>query len=237
MSTVNTLPVAATPRFDIYRPIHKALRAFMSDTLVTVGRMDPDDDHDVAVALEQTRSLLTILTVHLEHENQFVHTAMEARRPGSTVDTAHDHVEHECALAKLHGLVDDVARAAGAERATAGLRLYRRLAVFVAENLEHMNVEESDNIAVLWAEYTDEEIMAIEHAIVSHVPPAAMATVARWMMAGLNHNERVTLLQGMRQGAPAEVFEGVLAIARANLGTRDWTKLAGALDLPTAKAA
>ena len=64
-----------------------------------------------------------------------------------------------------------------------------------------------------------------------------MATVARWMMAGLNHAERVELLQGMRHGAPPAVFEGVLGIARANLSSRDWTKLAVALELPTPRAA
>jgi Hemerythrin HHE cation binding domain len=237
MSATNARFAVKTPRFDFYRPIHKALRAFMSDTLVAVGRMDPEDDHDVTVALEQARSLLSVLASHLEHENQFVHAAMEARRPGSTARTAHEHVEHECALGEIESLIDRVAQATGAERAAIGLQLYRRLALFVAENLEHMSIEESDNLAVLWADYTDEELMAIERAIVAHVPPPTMATIARWMMAGLAHAERVVLLQGMRQGAPAEVFEGVLAIARANLGARDWAKLASALALPNARAA
>ena len=39
MSIVNALPTVAKPRFDLYRPIHKALRAFMGDTLVTVGKL------------------------------------------------------------------------------------------------------------------------------------------------------------------------------------------------------
>jgi hypothetical protein len=226
-----------TPRFDFYRPIHKALRAFMSDTLVAVGRMDTGDEHEVAITLEQTRGLLAVLAGHLEHENQFVHPAMEGRRPGSAAQTAHDHVEHECALAELGALVEGVSRATGAERESLALSLYRRLAVFVAENLEHMHVEERDNMALLWSVYTDDELMAIERSIVGSVPPAEMAIVARWMMGGLNHVERVGLLQGMRQGAPAEVFEGVLAIARANLSARDWAKLSSALALPAARAA
>ena len=57
------------------------------------------------------------------------------------------------------------------------------------------------------------------------------------MMTGLNHGERVELLQGMRAGMPPEVFGGVLAIAQANLSARDWAKLASALALPTARAA
>ncbi len=227
----------ASSRFDMYRPIHKALRAFMSDTLVAVGRMDTDDDSDVSITLEQARSLLAMLRVHLDDENRFVHAAMEARRPGSAARTAHDHVDHECALVELERLIDAVVTSAGADRASSALTFYRRLALFVAENLEHMNIEEHDNTAVLWAEYTDEELMALEASIVASVPPAAMAVAMRWMMSALNHDERVRMLSGMRHGAPAEVFEGVLAIARGNLSARDWSKLAAALALPPARAA
>lgn len=227
----------ATSRFDMYRPIHKALRAFLSDTLVVVGRMDTDDDNDVALALDQARGLLAMLKIHLEDENRFVHTAMEARRPGSSRHTTHDHVEHECALADLGNLIDSVSRSASTERASAALALYRRLALFVAENFEHMNVEERDNTAVLWAEYTDEELMAIEASIVASVPPAARAAATRWMMQGLNHAERVGMLLGVRRSAPTEAFEGMLAVARGNLSPRDWAKLASALQLPTVQAA
>ncbi|HVY66079.1 MAG TPA: hemerythrin domain-containing protein [Gammaproteobacteria bacterium] len=226
-----------TPRFEPYRPIHKALRAFMSDTLIAVGRMDTNDDGDVTVTLEQARSLLAILTIHLEDENRFVHVAMEARRPGSAARTTHDHVEHECALGELKMLIESLASTPAPERAPVALTLYRKLAVFVAENLEHMEVEERDNTAVLWAQYTDEELKRVEAAIVASVPPAAMAVAARWFMIGLNHTERVEWLQGMRHGAPQAVFEGALAIARGNLSPRDWNKLAAALALPAALAA
>lgn len=228
---------AATERFDMYRLIHKALRAFMGDTLVAVGRMDADDDGDVAVTLEQARGLLSVLAVHLDDENRFVHTAMNARCPGSAERTAADHVEHEVALAEIERLIADVEGRRGSARAAGGLALYRRLGVFVAENYEHMDVEERDNNAVLWAHYTDEELHAIEAQILAAVPPASMAAAMRWMMPSLNHAERVAMLGGMRRGAPEAVYEGVLAIARGNLSARDWAKLESALPSPAARAA
>ena len=38
----------AVPRVDLYAGIHKALRAFMTDTLLGLGRMDVEDDLDFA---------------------------------------------------------------------------------------------------------------------------------------------------------------------------------------------
>jgi hypothetical protein len=47
----------------------------------------------------------------------------------------------------------------------------------------------------------------------------------------------VALLAGMRETAPPEAFEGMLGLAAAQLGARDWGKLALALQLPVARAA
>ena len=80
------LAVAATeaPRFDMYGGIHKALRAFMADTLLAVGRMDCEDRLDVAQATERVLVLLEFCAGHLKHENEFIHAAIEARAPGAS---------------------------------------------------------------------------------------------------------------------------------------------------------
>jgi len=226
-----------TGRYNIYLNIHKALRALMGETLVAVGRLDADDDNDVAVVLEQVRALHAILAMHLEHENRFLHPALEARQPGSSADTARDHVQHECALRALRQAIDAVAGSRGPARAVATLRLYRQLALFVAENFEHMNVEETQNHAVLCTNYTDAEVHGIEGALVATLSPESATAVMRWMIPSVNHAERLALLTGMRQGAPKEVFEGVLAIAKSYLSARDWDKLALALGLAQSRAA
>jgi len=92
-------------------------------------------------------------------------------------------------------------------------------------------------MAVLWADYSDRELAALDGAIVAHVPPAAKAVALRWMMVALNHAERVHMLQNVRRAAPPETFEGLLAIARSHLNGRDWAKLAAALEPTTARAA
>ena len=84
----------ATGRFDVYSTIHKGIRAFLFDTIAVVGSMDSADADEVAAALAQARELLAFCQGHLEHENEFIHPAMQARRPDSAVRTADDHVAH-----------------------------------------------------------------------------------------------------------------------------------------------
>jgi hypothetical protein len=111
---------------NIYLNIHKALRAFMGETLVAGGCLDADDGDDVAVVLEQVRVLRAILTTYLEDEDRFLHAALEARQPGSSADTARDHVQHECVLRQP---IDAVGDGRGPARRAATLQLYRQLTV------------------------------------------------------------------------------------------------------------
>ena len=91
----------ATPRVDMYAFIHKALRAYMSDTLVGLGRVDTQDDLELAQACARVQQLLEFCRSHLRHENGFVHPAMERHAPGSAAAIAQEHLGHEQAIAML----------------------------------------------------------------------------------------------------------------------------------------
>lgn len=225
---------ATAPRYDMYLPIHRALRAFLGETLAMLGRMDCDDEQDVTAALAQVRELLHICTSHIHHENHFVHRAMERRRPGSATGIADEHIEHAHVIDDLRAAIVLVEQASGAERHVLAQILYRQFALFVAENFAHMQREETDHNAVLWSSYTDEELAALEGELVASIPPAEMMVITRWMLASNDHAFRVRMLTGVRANAPREVFEGLLAIAQTNLSARDWRKLADALAVPLA---
>ena len=218
-----------TDRYNIYTLIHKGLRAWMCEVLTTVGRMDPYDPADVAAGLAEVRGLLAGCESHLEHENEYVHTALEARAPGSASATASDHVHHEHALASIEAAVRAVESTTGSARAAAALQLYRQLALFIADNFRHMQVEETDNHATLTAHYSEIEVFAIEQSIVGSLAPEEKMAVMRWMAPSAAPHERAALLSGMQQNAPRPAFEAVLGLIRPHLSTRDWAKLGAAI--------
>jgi hypothetical protein len=220
---------AAPARYDIYAAIHKALRLHMADTLTRIGRTDPFDDAEVDGTLQQFGELLDLCEHHLDNENHYLHPALEQARPGSSAHIAEDHLAHVDAIADLRDLAGLVADTRGEARAAALTRLYRATAAFVGHNLEHMAYEESEHNAVLWAAYDDAQILALEHQIVSSIPPQAMASMLRWFLPALNAPERAAMLRGMQAGMPAPAFAGVLDIARARLAPADCSKLLSAL--------
>lgn len=231
-ATATASPGAAPPRPDLYTPIHKALRAFMGDTLQRVGAMDIDDDEERAATLAQLQQLLDELRGHLGRENLFVHAALEARRPGSSVRIAGEHVAH---LEHLHNLEDQAQAlrdAQPAQRAEFAQRLYRHLSEFVADNLLHMACEEREHNAALWALYGDAELVAMHDRLVASLTPAELALTLRWMAVGLNVQELAGLFRDLQAKAPPEAVRAMLDIVQAHLTQPRWTKLARALGLP-----
>ena len=212
-------------RFDLYASIHKALRSFMADTLLAVGRMDVDDDAERDATLQQLRSLLDALEHHAQIENEFIHTAMQARRPGSADGTGAEHERQHIALRELRRQADAVDGVESAPRAVVAHELYRHLSLFVAENLAHMHEEETVNNAVLWAELSDDQLAAIHDRIVTSIGAQEMAEVIRWMAPSLTPYERSTLFGSLQAKAPAEVFHRLLEVARPHLAPREWNKL------------
>lgn len=223
---------ASAQRLDMYAGIHKALRHFMTDTLHRVGRMDANNADDLRLTLGQFEALMELCVQHVHHENDFVHAAIEARQPRGAARTADDHVEHIAHIAALRDEARALAQAEPAARPTLSLRLYRHLALFVADNFQHMNVEETQNNAALWANYRDDELMALHHRIVSSLPPQENLLVMRWMIPAVTPAERAQVLGGMRAGAPAEALAAVLDAVRPHLDDSAWDQLARALGVP-----
>lgn len=116
-----------------------------------------------------------------------------------------------------------------AERPAQALRLYRHLALFVADNFQHMNVEETANNATLWAHYGDEELMDLHHRILASLPPAETLEVMRWMIPASSPAERAQILGGMKAAAPAAAFQAVLDAVRPHLDDSAWGQLARAI--------
>jgi hypothetical protein len=216
-------------RFDIYRVVHKALRALMAEALSAIGRVDALDDEATAQVLARVRTLLGLLRGHVEHENDFIHMALETRRPGSSARTADDHAHHLGSIATLEALLAQTESAPGAARVEAAHRLYQQLALFVAENFVHMQAEETDNNRALWAAYTDAELIDIQNALVASISPQELAELLPRMASSATPIERATLLADVQRKVPAEVFSRLLESVRPHLTAREWDKLVRAL--------
>lgn len=229
---VQAAAAAQPARFDLYTDIHKAMRAMMSDTLLEVGRLNTEDEEELSRVSDRVLELLEFCTAHVRHENEFVHPAIEARSPGASAALAHEHENHVRDIAHLQAAVATLCQQSGSQQvAGAAQTLYRELARFVGHNFVHMHLEETAHNSVLWARYTDVELLELHTRLVSSIPPAEMMTTLRWMVPAQNPAERTALFSDMQAHAPVQVLEAALAQVRPYLKDPDWAKLSRSLGL------
>lgn len=221
----------APSRFDIYSLPHKGIRAALAGALAGAGRLDWRDHEDTAHMVDTVRELATLCRVHLAIEERFIHPAMEARRPGSAGDTADEHRRHLADIDRLEQCALELSHLPALRREITARDLYRQLAHFTADNLRHMDREESVNARVLWETHDDAELVALHREIVGAQTPGERRIGLRWMLPHMTPAERATLLGSMRAQLPAEAFDSTLAMTLPLLDARDAAKLRDALGL------
>jgi hypothetical protein len=128
----------------------------------------------------------------------------------------------------MKGLFEELSAAEAAEAVGLGFELCKLFNVMVADQSEHMNVEERDANTALWEAKSDEELMALRSELQASIPPPRFAQWLALMLPNLNHQELVGLLSGMKAAAPAEAYAKVSGMAKELLGDR-WASIEAAL--------
>jgi hypothetical protein len=84
--------------------------------------------------------------------------------------------------------------------------------------------------AVLWKNYTDEQLMEINQQIIANIPPEEMAYTSQWMIRSINDSEAINWLSVVKTSAPAFVFQSLITAAEKNLPAHRFKKIKEAVE-------
>lgn len=216
---------------DLYRDIHKGIRTELFAATSAAGRVDPDDPAGHADLAGQVAALHEVLESHAHHEDAFVDEPLQAVASGLAERINADHETLEARFAAVADLASEVVASGTADRRRLLHLLYLQLSGFTSAYLHHQLVEERLVMPALAAALTFDEVLAINNGIVASIPPDEMARSLSFMLPAMNADDRAELLRGMREGAPPEVFEGVIGLARSVLEPREYAATLSRLGL------
>lgn len=214
-TTQRLRPVA----FDLYRDVHKAIRAELFAVVGDAGRLDPSDDCGVAALADEVRTMVQFLVEHAQHEDGSIQPALELHAPNIAAQVADDHHILE---ARMDLLVEvaDAARTTDARRPLVH-ELYIELAAFTGTYLLHQDFEERQVGQAIESAVGIDGVLAIHGAIIGNMPPQQLVAGLALMLPAMNVDDRTDLLGGMRATAPAEAFNGVWSLAKSVLTPND----------------
>jgi hypothetical protein len=219
------------PAVDLYRDIHKGIRAELFTITGTAGHIDPSSPCDRAAIADHVMSVAGVLESHAHHEDEVVDPVLQVHLPDLAEEINADHERLEATFAAVTDLAQSLIDApAGDERRLAQL-LHLDLARFTSAYLMHQDLEERAVMQELDRIIGAEACGQLHAAIVGSIPPAEMARSLAFMLPAMNVDDRVEMLSGIRMAAPPEAFSAVLGLARSALQPADFTALAGRLQV------
>ena len=218
--------------WDLYREIHKGLRLALFGATTMAGSTDPAEEADIAALLSEWRDTEFVLRGHHHHEDDFVDTLIDELASELYTTVNEDHVAVERMLDELDAEARALSDTAGNERGAHLRRFYLNLARFTAVYLDHMAYEEEVVMPALNAALSDAELADVTAAIRGSVPPPDMCVFMRYMVPGMNLDERADMLSDMHANAPADVFELFRSAAEAALSPAEYRALAERAGFP-----
>jgi len=223
--------VDAVPAIDLYRDIHKGIRAELFGTTMQAGTTDPSDRGSRLALSGRVETLVATLHSHAEHEDTGVQPAIEKVLPAAAERIVADHDLLDRRIVDIHEMALTVAEAGALTARDLGHELYLELASFTSAYLEHQNLEERVVMPALAAALGPLAVLEIHAGIIGSIPPPEMAEALAMMIPAMNVDDRTELLGGMRAGAPAEVFAGVWGLVDSVLVPADVAALSARLGL------
>ncbi|HVF96530.1 MAG TPA: hemerythrin domain-containing protein, partial [Flavisolibacter sp.] len=218
------------PRYNIFFPVHKGLRALLFETAQRLQHTNFCDAGEAADAIEQVNNVVSLFEIHAQKEDNYVLAAIAAYEPSVVAAFEQEHEEdHVLGQALQNWLTAYGYSVAKSAKISIGEELTKTFADYTVFNLRHMAKEERVVNPLLWRYYTDAELLGITDGIVKSISAQEMAFFGRWMVRGLNNAEILGWLHGVKNTAPQPVFDGLLSIAEAELAPHRWNLVKDAL--------
>jgi hypothetical protein len=159
-------------RVDLFSVIHKGIRALLFELSRDAARVDLTSTHAVDGLVAQVERTLGFLDEHAMLEDTHVFVALRSLDPDLADELARDHRSLEIVQLEVERAADALALAQLSARSDAGAHLLRTINHLVAAQLIHMNREETEVSATLWAGFSDAELITIRTRTKDSLSPA-----------------------------------------------------------------
>lgn len=172
----------------LHAVLRKGLRARLAWVLELLGRCDWADASQAVVALGELEILLAHLEAHRCCEDQVLRDAA-IEDDGTSRAVAADHADQREACRVLAGDLARLRLAPPTTREMPALRLQHRLAVFLADYIEHMLCEDIELAALLRLHLGHEAWLRREVQSLADLPSGVRAQLMAWALPAASLRE------------------------------------------------
>jgi hypothetical protein len=198
---------------------HKPFRHMWMDVVAAVGRTNPTLEKDLEALDTKVAFACDVYAHHNRDESEWFATRVRELDSALATRWLRDHDSHLEVLTKLTARVHAIRGNPSVEARTKELAdLYRYVCHFLAEDLVHMEFEQTEIMSSFQKAYTDEQLRAMEQQFIQErIDPAFMQSLTPLFLQAGNVDDRTFLLTMAKQKMPPPAFNQMLSGLVANI--------------------
>lgn len=194
----------STPRFDLFLPIHKAIRFALADLLTRMGTTDFADAKAAERIATDLGQILALCEDHRRTEDEVIFPSLRSRMSGDLVSILDDHDDQKRIVEELTAASRTLLAESTDNRPVVGRTLYLHFSKFVGELLAHMAEEEQVASPLFASLFSDEEVRAVHAKVMGFLSIEEHLRGARFILRAVNRPERVAMMTGALALFPKE---------------------------------
>lgn len=202
-------------RFNLFKSVHKGLRALLADTLLQVQQTDFQMNEQAASAIERIKLVLLLMHRHTKWEDEVVLPKLGTAAQSMTGYFTNQHYHTDALTLGLDILICGFEEAKNkTEKEVIASNLLNAFVEFIAYNFNHMNMEEQLINPVLWCKYSDQELRTLQ---LQHFSTSASKTeqvFLQWMLIHNNNRELASWLNHTKQKSTLTQFNLLYDLAQ-----------------------
>ena len=202
-------------RFNLFKSVHKGLRALLADTLMQLQQTDFLIETQANVAFERIKLVLLLMHRHTEWEDDIVFQKLGANALSMTGYFTNQHYHTDALTLNMDILICGFEEAKTlTEKEVISNSLLDSFVEFTAYNFNHMTMEEQLINPLLWHTFNDQELQAIQMQHLNPSTSKSEQTFLQWMLIHNTNRELASWLNSMNHKTTATQFNRVYNLAQ-----------------------
>ncbi|MFA4868892.1 MAG: hemerythrin domain-containing protein [Pedobacter sp.] len=187
-------------RFNLFKSVHKGLRALLADTLLQLQQTDFLIADQATIAVERIKLVLLLMHRHTKWEEDFIFPKLGAESQSMISFFTNQHYHTDALTLNIDILICGFVEAkTNAEKEAVANNLLNAFVEFLAYNFNHMNMEEQLINPLLWNNNNDNELRALQLQHLNASTSRSEQVFLQWMLIHNTNRELASWMNSMNQ--------------------------------------
>lgn len=215
-------------RYNIFKRTHKGLRSMLFDAGARIQQTDFTKGKEANAAIDIAKQTTRSFLYHLSKEDNILYHSVILYAPYIIAMIEQTNAKDENLAKSVDSIIEGYkGLSTKNEMISFGIQLQGIFFEFTAAVLQHMNKEETVVNELLWSNYTDEQLVALEVEMLKQSTPEACTWYTGKILKELSNTEIIIWINGIAEHASSNIIQKLISTTQKVLPIDRWQMIRG----------